>query len=220
MKNKELAKKIILSNIQNYQVADRDVENIYYKANDIGAKAVLIGGASLGVAARFASRPAATAVACAYPSGAVDAALKAFEITDALAKKGDICCFFVSAAMGWFQSGHVDDLRAEMQAAVAAAKGAGVWFIVELTQMSAEQIKSFCDIAKEEGVCGIMTSTDFYPYEFPVAGPDEIKALRALTDLQIAAPTKSGDEADWQALIDAGADLVIVNADKVPAGDA
>ena len=218
MKSRNLASKIILSNIQNYHTADVDVENIYYKALDQGVHSVLIGGASFCVTKKFAARPVKTAVCAAYPSGAVPAELKAFEIIDAEKKYEDVEAFFVTAAMGWFLSGHADDLKKEMEACVTATKKP-VWFITELTQMPADKRKEFCEIAEKAGVAGIMTSVLFAPYELPVAGPVEIKELRSMTGLKIAAPTKSGREEEWQALIDAGADFVVVNTDNFPAGD-
>lgn len=218
MIRQEIADKIVLTNVQNYHTADVDVENLYYKALDQKVDSVLIGGASLPVTRRFASRPVKTAICAAYPSGAVSADLKAAEIEDAEKTYGNVSAFYVTSAMGWYLSGHADDLKKEMEACTAAT-AKPVWFITELSQMPEDKQKEFCEIAKAAGVTGIMTSVVFAPYELPAADPAAIAALRKITDLKIAAATPSADPALWEEYIAAGADLVVVNTNCFPAGD-
>ncbi|WP_138264250.1 hypothetical protein [[Clostridium] hylemonae] len=204
--------KIILTNIPNYSVSDENCENLYYRAIDNKADAVLIGPSSMKTGERFKGRGVKTGVSISYPSGAAFPDLKAQEILDCEKLSGVADMYFVTAAAGYYMSGHEDNLREEMRLCVKAAKKP-VYFITEAAEMTDECLEKMCRIACEEHVKGIVTSTAFMPYDIKRAGAADVSRLKAYGAGQLETvafgPFCAGE--DVEEIQKAGADMMILN---------
>lgn len=212
MLTEEMKKKIILTNIPNYYVTDENCENLYYKALANGIERVVIGPSSMKAVEEFASRGIKTGITIAYPSGAVCPELKAQEMKDCEKISAIADMYFVTAAVGYFMSGHEDNLAREMNLCVHAADKP-VYFIIEAAEMGDQYLKSLCDMAKKEKVKGILLSTAFGPYDIRKPGVEDVKRVKQYVkdELEVIASGIIETEEDVQAMIEAGADAVMVN---------
>lgn len=212
MMTKEMLKKIILTNIPNYYVTDENCENLYYKALSNGIERVMIGPSSMKAVEEFASREVKTGVTIAYPSGTVCPELKAQEILDCEKNSPAADLYFVTVAVGYFMSGHDDNLIQEMRMCVNAVDKP-VYFIIEAAEMSDEYLEKLCSIAKEEKVAGLVLSTAFMPYDIKRPGADDVKRVKRYAGgcLEIIAAGIIETEEDIKNMLDAGADAVMVN---------
>lgn len=213
----EMYKKIILTNIPNYYITDENCENLYYKAIANGIEKVLIGPSSMKIGEKFQDRNVKTIVSIAYPSGTVCPEIKAQEIEDCEQFSSIADMYFVTAAVGYFMSGHEDDLEKEMKLCVETAKKP-VYFITEIAEMSDSYLEKFCKLAQENKIAGIMISTAFMPYDVKRPSVEDIKRIKRYSGNKIeviAAGTYKSLE-DINAALDAGADFVMVNeADNI-----
>lgn len=204
--------KTILTNIPNYYVSDENCENLYYKAIANKADAVLIGPSSMKTGEKFKGRGVKTAVSIAYPAGTSFPDLKAQEILDCEEAGGVADMYFVTAAAGYFMSGHEDNLREEMRLCVEAAKKP-VYFITEIAKMTDEHLEKMCRIAREEKVKGIVTSTAFKPYDIKKTGASDVSRLKAYAsdELETVAFGLFCAREDVEEVQKAGADVIILN---------
>lgn len=205
-------KKIILTNIPNYYVTDENCENLYYKALANGIERVIIGPSSMKTVEELSSRGVKTGVTIAYPSGTVCPEMKAQEIKDCEGSSSVADMYFVTAAQGYFMSGHEDNLRQEMKLCVEAADKP-VYFIIETAEMSEEYLEKFCRTAIEERVSGVVLSTAFEPYDVKRPDAGDIKRIRKYSgdQLEIIASGDIRTEEKIKEMLDAGADAVMVN---------
>lgn len=212
MEWESLSKKIILTNIPNYYVSDENCENLYYKALANKIDRVVIGPSSIAVGEKFAGRGIKTGISIDYPAGASHSDLKAREIT-ACEKAGDVAdMYFVTAAVGFFLSGHEDSLREEMEQCVCAVEKP-VYFIIEAAKMPDNYLEKLCEIAKEKGAAGIVTSTAFMPYDIKRVTTEDIKRTKkyAGEGLKVIAAGPFTSMEEVQRAVEAGADAVLVN---------
>lgn len=208
----ELSKKIILTNIPNYYVTDENCENLYYKAMANGIEQVLIGPSSMKTGEKFQSRNVKTAVSIAYPSGTVCPEVKAQEITDCEQFSPIADMYFVTAAVGYFMSGHKDNLEKEMRLCIDAAKKP-VYFITEAAEMSDKYLAKFCDSAIKNKIEGIVISTAFLPYDIKRPTLEDIKRAKKYcgNKMKVIAAGFYKSMDDIEVVLEAGADMVIVN---------
>lgn len=204
--------RIILTNMPNYFVTDENCENIYYKAMADGLKRVLIGPSSSSVGEMFGDRGVMTGVAIAYPSGTVCPELKAAEIIDCEQSGGVADMYFVTAAVGYFMSGHEDNLKAEIRQCVSAVHKP-VYVIVEAAEMADSHLEKLCQTAREERAAGIVASTAFMPYDIKRPGAEDIRRIKKYSgdELEVIAAGEIQSLADVEKMIEAGADAVILN---------
>jgi len=211
MEWEKIAKKIILTNVPDYNVSDENCENLYYKAMANHINRVFIGPTSAAIGAKFQNWGMKTAVSIAYPSGCAYPDLKAQEIKNC-EENSAADMYYVTAAVGYFMSGHKDFLQEEMKLCVEAVNKP-VYFIVEATEMSDEHLQKLCEMAKSERAAGIINSTAFMPYEIQRSPAEDAKRLRqyAGSDLEIIVnyPFESIEEVEN--VIIKGADAVIIN---------
>lgn len=212
MTTEEMLNKIILTNIPNYYVTDENCENLYYKALANGIRRVIIGPSSMKSVEALSSRGVKTGVTIAYPSGTVCPELKAQEIKDCENMSSSADMYFVTTAQGFFMSGHEDNLRQEMKLCHNASDKP-VYFIIEVAEMSDEYLEKFCRIAEEEKVSGVLLSTAFMPYDVKRPDVSEVKRIKkyAGDQLEIIAAGDLHTAEEVKALLDAGADTVMVN---------
>ena len=212
MTTEEMLKKIILTNIPNYYVTDENCENLYYKALANGIGRVIIGPSSMKSVEALSSRGVKAGVTVAYPSGTVCPELKAQEIKDCEALSSVADMYFVTAAQGYFMSGHEDNLRQEMKLCVSASDKP-VYFIIEVAEMPDEYLEKFCRIAEEENVSGILLSTAFMAYDVKRPNVSEVKRIKkyAGDQLEIIAAGDIQTAEEVKELLAAGADTVMVN---------
>jgi len=204
--------KVILTNIPNYYITDENCENLYYKAQANGIGRVVIGPSSMKVIEQMAVKGVKTAVTVAYPSGMVSPELKAQEIADCEKSSSAADMYFVTAAVGYFMSGHEDNLEKEMKLCVNAVDKP-VYFIVEAAEMSDEYLEKLCKTAQKTRVAGIVASTAFMPYDIKRPDASDVKRLKkyAGNDLEIIAAGVIETEEDVRKMLEAGADAVMVN---------
>lgn len=204
--------KVILTNIPNYYITDENCENLYYKAQANGIDRVVIGPSSMKVIERMAVKGVKTAVTVAYPSGMISPELKAQEIEDCEKSSSAADMYFVTAAVGYFMSGHEDNLKQEMKLCVNAVDKP-VYFIVEAAEMSDEHLEKLCRTAQETKVAGIVASTAFMPYDIKRPGASDVKRLKkyAGDELEIIAAGVIETDEDVRKMLEAGADAVMVN---------
>ena len=212
MTTEEMLKKIILTNIPNYYVTDENCENLYYKALANGIGRVIIGPSSMKSVEALSSRGVKAGVTVAYPSGTVCPELKAQEIKDCEALSSVADMYFVTAAQGYFMSGHEDNLRQEMKLCVSASDKP-VYFIIEVAEMPDEYLEKFCRIAEEENVSGILLSTAFMAYDVKRPNVSEVKRIKkyAGDQLEIIAAGDIQTAEEVKELLAAGAYTVMVN---------
>lgn len=206
-------KKLIMTNIPNYEVRDVDCENLCYKAKSNGIPEIIVGPSSLSAIQGFKGNGVRVGVSIAYPSGAITPELKVAEIQDCLAASDMIDVFFVTCAQGYFMSGHPDNLEKEMYDTVKATEKP-VYFIIEETALSEDQRKILVETAKKAGVKGLLISTAFGPYDM-IRRPNiediaKIKVLAGDT-FEIIAAGNIKTEEDIEAALQAGADRVMIN---------
>lgn len=207
-----ILKKIILTNIPNYYVTDENCENLYYKALANGIPRVLIGPSSMRSAEEFAARGVKTGVSIAYPSGTVCPELKAQEIRDCEAESKIADMYFVTAAVGYFMSGHEENLAQETRLCKEASDKP-VYLIIEAAEMTDEYLEKLCRTAKKEEIKGILLSTAFMPYDVKRPGIEDIRRVKKYVkdELEIIAAGVFESEEDVVNAIEAGADAVMVN---------
>lgn len=207
-----ILKKIILTNIPNYYVTDENCENLYYKALANGIPRVLIGPSSMRSAEEFAARGVKTGVSIAYPSGTVCPELKAQEIRDCEAESKIADMYFVTAAVGYFMSGHEENLAQEARLCKEAS-GKPVYLIIEAAKMPDEYLEKLCRTAKKEEIKGILLSTAFMPYDIKRPGIEDIRRVKKYVkdELEIIAAGVFESEEDVVNAVEAGADAVMVN---------
>lgn len=204
--------KTILTNIPNYYVSDENCENLYYKAIANRADAVLISPSSMKTGEKFTGRGVKTCVSISYPAGTASPNLKAQEILDCENGSGIADMYFVTAAAGYFMSGHEDNLREEMRLC-AGSVSKPVYFITEAAEMTEEDLEKMCRIACEEKVRGIVTSTAFLPYDVKRATAAEVSRLKryAHDGLKVAAFGQFHTLDEVEEAENAGADMIILN---------
>lgn len=152
-----------------------------------------------------------------YPHGTFTAPQKAFEIQDALelgADEVEVCinCLHI-------RSGLWDKVREEMQVCRAAAGSHVLKFILEVEYLTPEQIRQCCQIAREEKVDFLVSSTGLYntldenKRDVPIPVTEEdIRLLRSAAGDQmgIIAQGNVDSPAMADALLAAGADYLAV----------
>ncbi len=209
---KEVLGKIILTNLPNYYTTDENCENTFYRALANGVKRVLIGPSSMKSVEGFSQRGIKTGVAIAYPSGALYPEIKVQEIRDCELESPVADMYFVTAAQGYFMSGHEDFLADEMRQCVQATSKA-VYFIVEAGEMPEEYMEKLCAIAKQENVAGLLLSTAFKAYDIHRPDIQTVKQIKKYSGdaLEIIAAGDIDSEDTVRKMIEAGADAVMVN---------
>ena len=211
MENRDILAKTTLTNVTEYCVSDTDCEDIILKALHFGVDKVILSPSSAAVAKKYDG--VKYGVSIAYPSGAVYPELKAAEITDYEENCGGADEYYVSAAVGFYRSGHEDNLEKEMEQCVAAAKGKPVYFFIEAAEMSDDEIAFTCKTAEEKGVTGIVASNGFMSYDIKRSGPDDIKRINGQgRKIKVLACGCMDERKDVEACIEAGADGVILRS--------
>lgn len=212
MNKAEILKKVIATNIPNYYVTDEDCENLYYKSLTNQVAEVLIGPSSYGTAKKFVEKDIRTAIAISYPAGTAYPDIKAEEILSFERENGPADAYYVTAAVGYFMSGHEDNLKEEMELCVKATKKP-VYFFIEAAEMAEEQLERACTIAMECKVSGLVISTAFMPYDIKEGTAQEVKRLKqyagSLLEVIAFGAFHTAEEAE-EALA-AGADRIIFN---------
>lgn len=208
----DILKRIILTNIPNYHVSDENCENLYYRALANGIQRVIIGPSSMKTVEKLSTRGIKTGVAIAYPSGTIAPDLKMQEIKDCEDVHSVADMYFVTAALGYFMSGHDENLREEMKLCIETVNKP-VYFIIEAAEMEDEYLEKFCQIAIEEKVAGIVLSTAFIPYDINRPSASDVRRIKQYVgnQLEIISAGDIQTEEDVREMLDAGADAVMVN---------
>jgi len=208
----QIAEKVILTNVPNYYISDENCENLYYKAMANQIDRVFISPTSAAVGKKFKDRGVKTAVSIAYPAGCADPELKAMEIKNCENEGGAADMYFVTAAVGYFMSGHEDNLQKEMTQCVEAVNKP-VYFIIEAGEMSDRHLRILCNIAKKTKAAGIISSTAFMPYEICREPAEDARRLRQYADgsLEIIVSGAFAAIEEIEHVIVNGADTVIIN---------
>lgn len=212
MSREDILKNVIATNITDYYVTDKECENLYYKSLINHVPEVLIGPSSNCVARKFSGQKIRTGVTVSYPAGTAYPEVKAEEIRSYEKENGPADAYYVTAAVGYFMSGHEDNLADEMEMCVKATKKP-VYFFIEAAEMEDEHMKKVCSIAKEKGVMGIVISTAFMPYDIKRASDREIKRLKkyAADELETIAFGPFDTVEKVKEILEAGADKIILN---------
>lgn len=207
-----LARKIILTNIPDYYVTDENCENLYYKALYNNICRVLIGPSSAAVGVKFQGRGIKTGIGIDYPAGTSFPDLKAKQIADCEKGSNVADMYFVTAAVGIFLSGHIDNLRDEMIQCVYTT-GKPVYFTIEAAEIPDEYLAKLCEIAKEAKVTGVVTSTAFMPYDIKRVTMEDIKRTKKYTgkELELIAAGPFTTVEEIESAVKAGADAVLIN---------
>lgn len=212
----QIKDKIILSNIQKYKVDDVDCENLCLKAMKYGIKKVLVGPSSVPLVKKLLlGSSVEMGVSISYPAGTYLPEAKAEEVEELAALHPSVSTFYVVMAVGRFLSGYEEEIRQEMSRTVQAAAGKDVYFMVESAIMSEAQLKKVCEMAQEAGVCGIVDTTGFKPYDVPFPTAEDTKQLASASNtLHVVANGLIETRKEVEDALLAGADeVVVVNAD-------
>lgn len=212
MNREEILTKVIAANISNYYVTDKDCENLYYKSLMNHVPEVLIGPSSSCIAKKIAGRDIRTGVTVSYPAGTAYPEVKADEIRSFEQENQAVDAYYVTAAVGYFLSGHDDNLEAEMELCVKATKSP-VYFFIEAAEMEDRHLEKVCQTAKEKGVAGIVISTAFMPYDIKRASAKDIVRLKkyAGDGLETIAFGLFDTVEKIEEALEAGADKIILN---------
>lgn len=212
MNREEILKRVIATNIPNYYVTDKECENLYYKSLMNGVPEVLIGPSSSCVAERFHGKGIKTGITVSYPAGTAYPEVKAEEIRSYEQENNPADAYYVTAAVGYFMSGHQENLVQEMQMCVEATKSP-VYFFIEAAEMEEGHMETVCRTAKETGVKGIVVSTAFMPYDIKRPSVEEIRRLRKFAggELETIAFGPFDTPEKVECVLEAGADKIILN---------
>ncbi len=216
MANTDIKAKLILSNIQNYKVDNKDCENICLKAMNYGIGRVLVQPSSVPLVKKLlAGSAVSVGVAISYPSGAYFADAKAEEIAEQVDINPEVAEFYVVMAVGRYLSGYTSEAEQEMRVCCEAAAGRDVYFVLESAVLSAEQLAEIAAIAKKSGIKGLVDTTGFRPYDIPFpTAADTKKTADAAHGLKVIANGLLGSMADAEEKMKAGADeVIIINCD-------
>lgn len=212
MTREEILRKTIATNIPNYYVTDEDCENLYYKAMGNHVNEVLLGPSSYKIAEKFSDKEMKTGISISYPAGTAYPEVKAEEIRSFEKENGSADAYYVTAAVGYFMSGHEDNLRDEIKLCVQATEKP-VYFFIEAAEMEDRHLDKVCQTAREMKAAGIVISTAFMPYAIRRGTAEEVKRMKkyAGSDLEVIAfgtfdTVKKAEEA-----LEAGADKIILN---------
>lgn len=212
MNREEILKRVIATNIPNYYVTDKECENLYYKSLMNGVPEVLLGPSSCCVACKFEDKGIRTGITVSYPAGTAYPEVKAEEIRSYEQENRPADAYYVTAAVGYFMSGHEENLAQEMELCVKATKSP-VFFFIEAAEMEDWQIETACRTAAETGVEGIVISTAFMPYDIKRPSVEEIRRLKKFTgrELEIIAFGPFDTAEKVEEVLEAGADKIILN---------
>ena len=212
MTREEILKRVIATNVPNYYVTDKDCENLYYKSLMNHVPEVLTGPSSECIAKKFTECDIRTGITISYPSGTAYPEVKAEEIRSFEQENGAADAYYVTAAVGYFMSGHDDNLEAEMELCVNATKSP-VYFFIEAAEMEDRHLEKVCQTAKEKGAAGIVISTAFMPYDIKRPTTRDIVRLKkyARDELETIAFGPFDTEEKVAEALEAGADKIILN---------
>lgn len=212
MLKEEILRRTIATNIPNYYVTDEDCENLYYKAAANHVKEVLIGPSSYKTAKKFVKKDIKTGISISYPAGTAYPEIKAEEIRSFERENGGADAYYVTAAVGYFMSGHEENLKAEMEMCVSAAEKP-VYFFIEAAEMEDDHLEKVCRTARNARAAGIVISTAFMPYDIKRGTAEEVKRLKkyAGRDLEVIAFGVFDTVGKAEEALEAGADKLILN---------
>lgn len=216
MTNMDMNSKLILSNIQNYKVDNKDCENICLKAMQYGIKSVLVQPSSMPLVKKLLrGSEVKIGVAISYPSGAYFVDAKVEEIAEQVKMHPEITEFYVVMAVGRYLSGYTKEAAEEMKACVLAADGRDVYFMLESAILSSLQLAEIADLAKQSGIKGLVDTTGFKPYDIPFPTAADVKKMaESAAGLNVIANGLIDSLADAREKIDSGADrVIIINCD-------
>lgn len=212
MMREEMLKRTIATNIPDYYVTDEGCENLYYKAMVNQAGEVLLGPSSYKTAEKFAGKGVRTGISISYPAGTAYPEIKAEEIKSFEKETQCADAYYVTAAVGYFMSGHEDNLRSEMELCVQATEKP-VYFFIEAAEMEDLHLEKVCQTAKETKVAGIVISTAFMPYDIKRGTAEEVKRLKkyAGSELEVIAFGVFDTVEKVEEALAAGADKIILD---------
>lgn len=212
MLREEILEKTIATNIPNYYVTDEDCENLYYKAIANQVKEVLIGPSSYKIAQKFAKKGIKTGISISYPAGTAYPEIKAEEIKSFEKEHGSADAYYVTAAVGYFMSGHEDNLKAEIEQCAGATEKP-VYFFIEAAEMEDRHLEKVCQTAREAQAAGIVISTAFMPYDIKRGTAQQVKRLKnyAGQDLEVVAFGVFDTVEKAEEALEEGADKIILN---------
>lgn len=203
-------RRLIYSNASKYQVSDADCERLALAAMTAGIERILVLPSSLPVVNAVRSKTLKAVVAVSYPSGAYDKDTKIHEICDLVESHEKFDELYAVLAVGRYISGYVRECAEEMDAMIKAAKGHPIFFVIEAGMMNKEQKTQVVELAVEKGASGIVSSTDFVPYDIDLPDVSDIADLANAADgrLLIVANGQISHRETCNAMLQAGADYV------------
>jgi|GEM_PF-1406009 Deoxyribose-phosphate aldolase len=208
---KNIEKKMIYSNMSSYQVSDSDCEKLALAAIVSNISTVAVTPASLpAVNYIINDSTVKVAVAASYPSGAYNLSYKISEIQDLLDSNEHFDELYIVLAVGRYLSGYYKEAELEMINFVKTAKEIPVKVIIEAGMMDKGQKRQMCDMAIASGVKGIVSSTDFIPYDIVLPTTDDIQELKeaAQNSLEIIACGQINTPEIAEKMFLAGADKI------------
>lgn len=210
MNNKELLSKILITNINQYLVTDNDAENLCLKANLYGLAGAIVGPSSLEKLRKYKGNTK-IGVSTSYPSGAYPADAKTEEIRIIEDEQPIADSYFATIFVGNYLSGNKEETRKEISE-IAKCTNKPVYLILEAGVLADAQLAEICGFAKDAGIKGIVSTTCFAPYELPQTTPEQVQRLRKAADqMQVVAFVNTTSKEEFEALIDAGTDYLMVS---------
>ncbi len=180
------------------------------EANELGVGAVCVSPSHISIVAAALDDGIAPCTVVGFPSGAVDARIKAMEAAFAFAAGATE--IDMVAALGLIKSGDWEALEADIAEVASAVPNALLKVILETAVLTDREIVEACRIARSAGADFVKTSTGFHP-----SGGASIEAVRLMAetvgdDLGVKASGGIRDAATARAMLDAGATRLGVSA--------
>lgn len=192
------------------EATPEQVASLCVEANELGVGAVCVSPAHISIVVAALDSGIAPCTVVGFPSGAVDARIKAMEA--ALAVAAGATEIDMVAALGLIKSGDWDAVEADIAEVASAVPNALLKVILETALLSEREIVEACRVARSAGADFVKTSTGFHP-----SGGATVEAVRLMADtvgedLGVKASGGIRDAVTARAMLEAGATRLGVSA--------
>lgn len=195
------------------KATDRAIEALCREAQELGTFSVCVNPCWVAHAKRCLGAAAGVLVCTVvgFPLGANQTAIKAAEATQAISEGADELDMVMN--VGWFRSGMHEQVRDDIAAVVAAARGRTVKVILETALLELGEVARASSLALAGGAAFVKTSTGFGPGGATV---DAVAAMRRAVGPAVGVKASGGirNAATARAMLEAGATRIGASATR------
>jgi len=146
--------------------------------------------------------------AVGFPLGSITPEAKAVEAADAVENGADEVDMVMN--IGALKAGHVDLVKRDIEAVIAASGGKTVKVIIEISLLTPVEAKMACILASEAGADYVKSSTGFKGFPIRPTSAEDVRHMRryAADHVKVKAAGGIRTPEDALAVISAGADRI------------